>query len=44
VPQGLSEEFIRLKIIDMDKVGRALSFDIGGRHLGAVSSMRQTHT
>ena len=42
--QGLSEEFIRLKIVDMDEVGRALSFELGGRHLGCRKSNASTYT
>jgi hypothetical protein len=34
VPQGSSEEFIWLDIVDIDEVGRALSFELGWRHLG----------
>jgi hypothetical protein len=30
VPQGLSEEFVSLNVAEMDEIGRALSFELGG--------------
>jgi len=40
----LSEEFIRLNIVDMDEVGGALGFELGGRHLGCCKLRASTHT
>ena len=44
VSQALSEEFIRLNILDMDEVGGALGFELGGRHLGCCKLRASTHT
>jgi hypothetical protein len=33
MPQGLGEEFVPFNVAEMDEIGRALSFELGGRYL-----------
>jgi hypothetical protein len=40
----LSEEVVPLNIVDMDEIGRALSFELGGRHLGYCELDAATQT